>query len=466
MSTRHTMGSADAAWLRMDRPENLMVIHAVMWFDEQPDWDRLREVIRERLVEPYPRFRQRAVGGAPVVGRPAWEDDPAFDLDLHLHRVALPEPGDDAALQAFVADRMVVPLDHSRPLWEYHLIDGYRGGAAVLARIHHAIADGVALARVMLSLTDATPEDTGPPLTPPDTGHPHRGPLDAVLRPAAAALGATRAAAGALLHEGVEVVTHPKHTIDLAAHARDDAQALAKLVFAGSDADTVLRGHAGIGERVAWSPAIELRQVKDLAHDHGATVNDVLVAALTGGLRDYLVARDSLVDGIRVLVPFNLRGLDEPLPRDLGNRFGLVTLPLAVGLDRPLGRLRAVMREMAKIKTSPEGIVSYAILSTMGSTPAQVESALVDLFSSSGSAVVTNVPGPREPVYLAGTEVTGVLVWAPVSGNMAMSVSIFSYAGTVRVGVMTDAGLIPDPEAIVAGFTAELDRLAALPASA
>nr|MCU0257924.1 WSD1 family O-acyltransferase [Solirubrobacteraceae bacterium] len=129
-------------------------------------------------------------------------------------------------------------------------------------------------------------------------------------------------------------------------------------------------------------------------------------------------------------------------------------------------RLRAVMREMAKIKTSPEGVVSYAVLSTMGATPQQVETALVDLFSASGSAVVTNVPGPREPVYLAGTEVAGVLVWAPVSGNMAMSVSIFSYAGTVRVGVMTDAGLIPDPEAIVAGFAAELERLAALPASA
>ena len=186
--------------------------------------------------------------------------------------------------------------------------------------------------------------------------------------------------------------------------------------------------------------------------------------ALATSLRAYLDGRDSLVEEIRAVVPFNLRPLDQPLPRDLGNRFGLVTLPLPVGLDTPAARLEAVMARMADIKRSPEGPVAYAVLSAIGVTPVQVEHALVDLFSANGSTVLTNVPGPRQTVYLAGSPVRGVLVWAPVSGSMAMSISILSYAGAVTAGVMSDAGLVPDPEAIVEAFGMELRALEALPA--
>ncbi len=152
------MGNADAAWLQMDRPQNLMVINGVLTFDEQVDWSRLRDVLRDRLVEPFPRFRQRVCEPRLGLGSPQWEDDSAFDLDLHLHRVALPAPGDRVALQAFVGDRMAVPLDRARPLWEFYFVDGYGPGCAVVTRMHHAIADGIALARVLFSLTDAVPE--------------------------------------------------------------------------------------------------------------------------------------------------------------------------------------------------------------------------------------------------------------------------------------------------------------------
>ncbi len=161
-------------------------------------------------------------------------------------------------------------------------------------------------------------------------------------------------------------------------------------------------------------------------------------------------------------MPFNLRPPDEPLPRDLGNRFGLVTLPLPVGTAQREDRLQRVMKAMGRIKTSPEGPISYALLGAIGAAPAQVEAALVNVFSGVGSTVLTNVPGPRTTIFLAGSPVRGALVWAPVSGNVAMSVSIFSYAGEVTVGVMTDAGLVPDPEAIVAAFAAELAALHAM----
>lgn len=453
------MSNADAAWLQMDRPENLMVINGVLSFDEQVDWTRLREVLRDRLVGPFPRFRQRVHEPRLGVGTTQWEDDPAFDLDLHLHHVALPAPGDRAALETFVGDRMAIPLDRSRALWEFYFVDGYGSGCAVVARMHHAIADGIALARVLFSLTDAGPEADVPGAVFEE--RPSGGALDALTRPLGAALSLGRSAAGAAWHEGLETLAHPGHAAEIARTAGEDVLTLAKVLAARPDTDTVLRGSAGIAERVAWSEPFALDPVRDAAHARGATINDVLVAATAGALRSYLLGRESIVDEIHAIVPFNLRPLDEPLPRDLGNRFGLVTLPLPVGVGDPEGRLAEVMRAMGRIKTSPEGPISYALLGAIGATPAAVESRLVNVFSGVGSTVLTNVPGPRETIYLAGSPVRGVLVWAPVSGNVAMSVSIFSYAGSVSIGVMTDAGLVPDPQTIIGAFAEELAGLSA-----
>jgi WS/DGAT/MGAT family acyltransferase len=194
----------------------------------------------------------------------------------------------------------------------------------------------------------------------------------------------------------------------------------------------------------------------------GATVNDVLLSAMAGALRSYLRGRGGLVDEVTAFVPFNLRPLDQPLPPDLGNRFGLVFLSLPVGTGNRRRRLAEVHRRMDAIKHSPEGAVSYGLLEAIGRTPVQVEKRLVELFSAKGTAVITNVPGPREHVYFAGSPVRGVLVWAPRSGSVAMSVAIFSYAGEITVGLMVDGGLIPDPESIVASFGQEMEALSRL----
>ena len=177
------MNHADAAWLHMDQPTNLMVITGVNWFEETPDWDRVRELIRERFVEPYPRFRQRVVEGTPPVSGPHWEDDPNFDLDLHLHRIALPAPGDRAALADLLADITATPLDRSQALWQIYMVDGYGDGAALVHRIHHCIADGIALSRVLLSLTDDSDDPDARPIEPPPTVRDHgngRNPLQAL----------------------------------------------------------------------------------------------------------------------------------------------------------------------------------------------------------------------------------------------------------------------------------------------
>src|SRR5512133_3259902 len=157
MSSPQRMSTADAAWLHMDRPTNLMVITAVAWFEQPLDWGGVREVVSSRLVQRFPRFRQRVKESRiPLLG-PSWEETD-FDLDLHLHRIALPPPGDDPALQELVTDVMARPLDRSRPLWDWYLVDGYGSASAIVVRMHHCIADGVALARVLLSLTDSQPD--------------------------------------------------------------------------------------------------------------------------------------------------------------------------------------------------------------------------------------------------------------------------------------------------------------------
>jgi WS/DGAT/MGAT family acyltransferase len=462
MADTQAMSSADAAWLHMDQPTNLMVITAALWFDEQVDWSRAREVVRTRLVDRFPRFSQLVVEGRAPFSGPHWEGDPRFDLDLHIHQLALPRPGDRAALQELIADLVATPLDRSRPLWSFHFIDGYEGGSAIVARMHHCIADGIALARVLLSLTDEASDAGISPRNGERRGARDQGPLSAVLAPAKAAYEAARGAGEAIAHEAIEVARHPAELTDLAATAADDARALARMVLTGADQPTPLKGDLGVAQKVAWSAPVPLVEVKALGHRMGATVNDVLLSAMAGALRSYLRSRGGLVDELTAFVPFNLRPLDQPLPADLGNRFGLVFLRLPVGIGDRRRRLAEVHGRMEEIKHSPEGAVSYGLLEAMGRVPVQVEQRLVELFSAKGTAVMTNVPGPRERVYFAGSPVRGVLVWAPRSGSVAMSVAIFSYAGEITVGLVVDGGLIPDPARIIASLGRELEALSRL----
>jgi len=264
---------------------------------------------------------------------------------------------------------------------------------------------------------------------------------------------------GAVAHEGIETLLHPQHAAHLAATAGRDTGTLAKLLTARADVRSPLRGSLHGSRRVAWSTPFPLDRVKRSGRRSGATVNDVLVAALAGALHTYLTDRESSIDELHIMVPFNLRPLDKPLPRDLGNDFGLILLALPVGLMDPGERLREVKMRMDAIKDSHEGPIAYGMLSAIGLTPPTVEDRLISFFSSKASAVVTNVPGPREQVYFAGSPVQGVLVWAPCSGSMGMTVSIFSYQGEVTAGFMADTGLVPDPEPLVAAFDAELKRL-------
>ncbi len=450
--TRHAMPAADAAWLHMDRPTNPMVVNSLVVLGGMPEYDAVAELLEERLVQRFPRFRQRVVD--PVGRRPAFEDDPAFELSDHLHRLALPEPGDRAALEALASDLINPPLDPNRPLWHAYLIEGHDGGAAVLWRIHHCIGDGIALSRVLLSVTD----EADPDPAPPSAGNGERSALRRLAGLPGEAISATRKLGGAALHEGMETLAHPDHLRELAGAAARDASTAAKLLASPADAPSGLRAPLTGTRRVAWSAPFDLSAIKEASHRKRVTINDMLVTALAAALRETLDAPGH-PEEIHAMVPFNLRPLDEPVPAELGNDFALILLELPVGDVAPAERLREVNSRMEAIKHSREAPIAYGLVGAIGLTPPWIEDRLIGFFTDKASLVVTNVPGPRHRLGFAGVPVEGILVWAPCSGSLGMTVSIFSYAGEVTVGFMVDTALLADPEPLARAYERELARL-------
>ena len=438
----------------MDRPTNPMVVNALVALGGMPDPELVAELLERRLVERFPRFRQRVVDS--LGRRPAFEDDPSFDLDDHLHRVVLPAPGDRAALEALVGDLITSPLDPNRPLWHADLIEGHDGGAAILWRIHHCIADGIALSRVLLSLTDGGGDAAVEPAPRPRDA---QSALRRIASLPGEAISAARKLGGAAAHEGMESLAHPDHLRELAGAALRDASTVAKLLASPADAPTNLRAPLSGSRRVAWSTPFSLAVIKEASHRRRVTVNDMLVTALAAALHESLDPAGGLPDEIHAMVPFNLRPLDGPVPAELGNDFALILLELPVGSLGPAERLREVSSRMDAIKHSHEAPIAYGLVGAIGLTPPWVEDRLIGFFTDKASLVVTNVPGPRRRLDFAGVPVEGVLVWAPCSGSLGMTVSIFSYAGEVTVGFMADTALIADPEPLARSFERELARL-------
>jgi WS/DGAT/MGAT family acyltransferase len=439
----------------MDRPTNPMVVNGLVQLTQAPDPDAVAEVLERRLIARFPRFRQRI---AEPLGRgPAFEDDPSFDVGNHLHRRVLPAPGDRAELQALVSDLITPPLDPGKPLWHVYLIDGHEGGAAMLWRIHHCIADGIALARVMLSITDG--DGAAVELPPAPEGG--RSGLRRLVDVPGDAVSAIRGAGVAAIHEGMESLAHPDHLRELAATALRDASTAARLLAAPTEEGSDLRAPLTGTRKVAWSEPFPLARIKEAARRRRVTINDLLVAALAGALHEQLGA--GLPEEIHAMVPFNLRSLDEPVPTDLGNDFALILLALPVGPVAPAERLREVSSRMDAIKDSHEAPIAYGILSAIGLTPPWVEDRLIGFFTGKASLVVTNVPGPRHQLSFAGAPISGVLVWAPCSGSLGMTVSIYSYAGEVTVGFMTDTALTLDPDPLARAYEAELTALVGPP---
>jgi len=451
------MSNVDAAWLHMESPTNLMLITGVMSFYEKLEFSELKELIEDRFLS-FDRFRQKVVTSSlPGIG-PRWVDDPYFNLRSHLQRIALPDPGGQQELQELVSVIMSTPLDYSKPLWQFQYIENYRGGSAVVARIHHCIADGVALVRVLLGLTDDSPKGSPKARRTRRRRKPIGGGfwLPEVVNDAVYSVGRVTAR---MVDKTLETLTDPARAAQMVTEGAKGTGVLARIATMSADPETIFKGDLVTAKRCAWSKVMPLADVKAFSKSKGATINDVLLAGVTGAIRRYMKSRDADVDGlnIRAVVPVNLRPESDIIK--LGNRFGLVFLALPVGIDDRDERLTELKRRMDAIKKSSEPMVIYALLNAVGLTGPKIESLALQLFGSKATAVMTNVPGPREEIYLAGKAMRSMMFWVPQSARLGLGVSILSYAGQVRLGVATDSGLVPDPQSIIEAFQDEMTAM-------
>jgi len=438
--SRERLSGIEQAWLRMEDPSRPMMITVLLIFEAPLDFEQMQGVLRDRLLR-YPRFRQRVVQAGGEAGPAAWEDDPGFHLDHHLARISLSVPGDEGALRAVVAELMSEQFDLSRPLWQFHLVVPYGEGCAVIGRVHHCLADGPALMRVLLSLADLAAPEAALPDTPQPVG------------------GAAADLTELMVQHGLDVLSNPFRLRRLVRRGAGRRAAMRKLLFRAPDPETILRGRLGSSKQVAWARPMALAEVKAIGRTVGGTVNDVMLAAAAGALRRYLESHGERVEGLTLRAGLSV-DLREPEGAAWpGNRAGAVLVELPVGLDSPLERLEQVKRRMDAIKGSPEARVVRALMHAMGRAPAEVQDALVETYCTRETAVIANVAGPEDTIYVAGAPLSTLMFWVPALGGAGLCLSIASYGGQVWFGVSTDRGLVPDPEGIVAGFQAEFDAL-------
>jgi len=456
---KEPVSKVDTAWLRMEQPSNLMMITGIILLENEVVYRDLLKIIEQRFLV-FDRFRQKVVERS---SGPWWELDEDFELQSHVRRVALPGKADRSELEALVSELASQPLNPSRPLWEFHLVENYVHGSALIVRIHHCIADGIALVQVFLSLTDPTPQPR-PSAADAETWKQRRSEESPVfqrlLEPARHGLDFATDMGHRLLEEGIRMIQEPARAGQYAGEARDIAVELASALTLPRDPRNRFKGRLGVRKQVAWAEPIPLEEVKAVSKAFGCTVNDVLIAAVAGSVRRYFLEQGddegSLCD-IRATVPVNRRPLEHAL--ELGNHFGLVFLSLPVTAANPLERLRAVNERMNHLKASKQAAVTFGFLAALGMGPSALQKPVLDLLSEKASAVLTNVPGPREPIYIGGAQIREMMFWVPQNGSIGVGISILSYNGKVFFGLMADRRLVPDPKSIVNCFHPEFEKL-------
>ncbi|MBL8326433.1 MAG: wax ester/triacylglycerol synthase family O-acyltransferase [Rubrivivax sp.] len=461
------MSRVDTAWLRMDNDVNLMMIVGVWLLQPAITLQALRERIGDKLLK-YDRFRQKAVADA--MGA-LWVDDESFDIAQHVVPLTLPRnkgQSEQQALQAACGRLASTPLDAHRPLWQFHLVEHYGGGSAIIARIHHCIGDGIALISVMMSITDG---GTDPPRRRRKLGAEDKDPdsdwlSDAVLKPftdlTVKAIGMYGSGVGKTLETLANPQALTEGVLGGADMARTGVQVVkdvAALALLADDSKTLLKGRGSGRKVVAWGEPIPLEVVKAIGKGLGGTINDVLLSCVAGAIGAYLRERGEDPQGkeIRAMVPVNLRPLDKAW--QLGNRFGLAPLVLPIGIENPVERMFAVRARMNEMKGSYQPLLAFAVLALSGLFIKPVQDAVLNMFAKKATAVMTNVPGPPRPLQFCGSTLEQTMFWVPASGDIGMGVSILSYGGGVQFGLITDDKLCPEPQQVIERFEPEFEKL-------
>jgi diacylglycerol O-acyltransferase len=417
-----------------------------------------------------------------IDGAWAWEDDPDFDFDRHVRRVALPPPGNRAAAQDYISERISEPLDRDHPLWEFDLISGYmtpegNQGSLILARFHHVLADGIRIVQLILGMCDVD-EDAAPPAVGRNHGSRHPAKLAATAARGVAGNAASFARDTAFataravpkipgtvatlrpsaFYQAYGYAVKPTRVTDAVSALSSEHNAAlnswrsaSRLTLWGHESRLVADQAPGVEKRVGWVAGISLDEVKAVGAAHNGTVNDVLLATVSMGLSTYLEERGREVPlETNFLLPISLKPIDMSLPDELGNHFAMVMFPMPLGIDDVDALMAEVKSRMARIKNSAEAMMVFGIQRAIAQAPQSVGETLTRFVANKSVGLLTNVPGPRAPLYMSGHKVGGILGWVPTSSDQSIGLCIFSYVGEVNIGIATDAGIIPDPDRLAA----------------
>ena len=440
----------DVSFLYLETPTTAMHVGGVATFqppDEGFDYDRLVELIGQRIAL-VPRYRQKVRQVPGRLANPVWVDDEDFDLTYHVRRSALPRPGTDAHLRELVGRLMSRQLDRNRPLWEIYLVEGLSGGRiAIITKTHHAMVDGVSAVDIGTVMLDVTPT---PREVPVDDWRPESTP------------GALRLVAGAV----GDLVKRPTQVVDTARTAVVDVRATAGRVaevaggvlssvrsIARAAPDSPLNARIGQQRRFGMA-ATSLDDYKRVRKAHGGTVNDVVLATVTGALRTWLLTRGEAVTPstvVRAMVPVSVRG-EEGGRGAGGNRVSSYFVDLPVGEGSPLVRLHQVAFAMRGHKESGESVGADALVQLSGFAPPTIHALGARVAASMTrrvfNLVVTNVPGPQFPLYAAGARMLEMYPVVPLALGQAVSIGVTSYDGGVYYGLNADRDALPDVDVL------------------
>jgi WS/DGAT/MGAT family acyltransferase len=438
-----------------DRRTSMAIASIAVFEGPAPSYDGFLASLAGRLPL-LPRYRQKLRSVPLRLERPVWVDDPDFDIRYHARRTALPAPGGDRELGELMAEVMGHRLDRDFPLWEYWLVEGLAQERwALISKVHHCMVDGIAGADMYRVILDPTPEPS--PSVPDDRtvrsgpsslGLAARAALDVVFLPVREAA----ALSGA--------VAHPRSTLRQAAGT---VRAIAKLApslrpAAGSS----LSGRIGQPRRYIWARG-SLDEVKAIKGELGGTVNDIFLAAISGGFRDLLLARGEHPGPHMVpsLVPVSIRPPGEESIYE--NQLSAVVADLPVHVAEPVERLTAVQAELAGLKTSKEAMLGVEMFSLGRLAPFPVISRgsrfILSLPQREIVTVTTDVPGPRQPLYMMGRRLIEIIPYVPITSRVRIGVSIFTYCGGVTFGVTGDFAANPDLGVLARGIERSMSCL-------
>jgi diacylglycerol O-acyltransferase len=436
------LSAVDASFLHQEGPASHMHVGAVLIFDgPPPDYEDFCNATRARL-HLVPRYRQKLAVPPIETGRPLWVDDANFNLEYHVRHTALPAPGSEEQLRALVARIHSQQLDRSKPLWETWLVQGLEGNRfAVISKTHHALVDGIAGVDLITVMFDLEPV----PQPLPHEGEPwmpQREP-SALGMAARGVRGLVRAPVQ-LAGRALGAATHPAGTLDA---AREAAEGLGEIVWAGLNPapDTPLNVDIGPHRRFAFVRC-ELADFKLVKDTFGGTVNDVVLAVVTGALRDWLQSRGVRTEGLelRALVPVSIRAKDER--GQLGNQLAVMRGPLPVYVEDPIARLRVVKAAMDGLKESKQAVGAEVLTSMQNLAPPTIlaQASRLNFSTRLFNLIVTNVPGPQFPLYLLGRELQDLFPIAFLPKRHALAIAIMSYNGGIDFGLLGDYDQLAD----------------------